>query len=210
MDCIIAGATGLIGQKLLTELLADSYVENVIAVVRRPLLMKHFKLKSVQTSFEQIEALPPAEVAFCCLGTTIKKAGSKEAFYRVDHDYVLNFAKACRLAGVRVFVLVTAHGADAGSKIFYSRVKGEVERDVESLGFEHLVIVRPSLLLGERRESRPIEKAAQFFAQFFKPLMVGPLAMVKPVEAARVARRMKTAGLGLSVREVEIIHNHEI
>jgi uncharacterized protein YbjT (DUF2867 family) len=126
--------------------------------------------------------------AFCCLGTTIKKAGSQEAFRAVDHDAVLAFAKAAKQAGTRSFLVVTALGADTRSRVFYNRVKGEVQEALKGVGFESLVILQPSLLLGERAESRPGERAAIVASRVLAPLL-RPLAS-RPIEAHTVARAM--------------------
>lgn len=197
MKCLVAGATGLVGENLLKELLVDPKVGAVTAVLRKPLDIADPKLRMRVVSFDGLSAaeLPAADVAFCALGTTIKKAGSQEAFSRVDHDYTLSFARAALNAGVKTFVLCSAMGADADSRIFYNRVKGKTERDLAALHFHRFVIVRPSLLLGERRENRPAERFAQAIGQALRPLMQGPLAKLKPVTGVEVARTMKNAGL---------------
>src|SRR5688572_11971644 len=155
MNAWIAGATGLVGRALLDALLAEPRVEQVAALARRPLPRTHPKLESVTVDFERLEqelAGRRATCAFCCLGTTIKKAGSQDAFRRVDHDYVLAFARAALAAGAEKLLVVTALGADAKSGIFYNRVKGEVEAHLRELGFRELHLLRPSLLLGPREE----------------------------------------------------------
>lgn len=213
MDCIVAGGSGLVGQSLLAELSADPSIERITAVTRGPLFKKLPKVEVMKISFEQLEILelPPAFAAFCCLGTTIKKAGSREVFYRIDHDYVINFAKACQRAGIQRFYYVSAAGADPASKIFYNQVKGRTEADLLELQFEKLVIIRPSLLLGDRREKRHFEKAAQFVGKYLKRVMVGPLQKVRPVEATEVARKLKTAAIrSESSNKVQVIANEQI
>ena len=207
MNCLVAGASGLIGQSLILELIENNKFEMITAIVRTNLLIKDAKLHTIQSSFDQISSieLPKCEVAFCCLGTTIKKAQSQEAFYKVDHDYVVEFAKACFKAGVKKFIVVSALGADEKSKIFYNQVKGKTEIDLQKIKFENLIIVQPSLLLGKRNESRPAESVSQFIAKTLSPLMKGPLAKVRPVWASQVARRMilaasdETLPLGLKI-----------
>jgi uncharacterized protein YbjT (DUF2867 family) len=186
----LVGATGLTGRETLAQLLASAEVARVVAWVRRPSGTSHPKLDERIVDFERLEAAfaPDAagespEAAICCLGTTIKTAGSKERFRRVDHDYVLAFARAAKMAGARTFAIVTALGSDPDSAFFYNRVKGEVEDDLASLAFESLVIARPSLLLGERAEARLGER------------LMTPLARVLParyrgIEAGRVARAL--------------------
>ncbi len=153
----LSGATGLVGREVLNFLLEDRAFSRVLAVVRRPLGISHDKLDARVVDFDAIEAAlagEAAEIAICCLGTTIKQAGSQENFRRVDHDYVLAFARAARSAGVQHFMVVTALGANASSRTFYNRVKGEVEAALKELGFAALTIARPSLLLGDRSEFR--------------------------------------------------------
>lgn len=197
VNCLIAGATGLVGEALLKELLAEENVGAVTAVLRRPLDIQNVKLRMEIVNFDGLAGvtLPAADIAFCALGTTIKMAGSPEAFSRVDHDYTINFARAALNAGVKTFVLCSAMGADADSQIFYNRVKGKTEQDLAALHFHRLVIVRPSLLLGRRQENRPAERFAQEIGRILRPLMKGPLAKVRPVEATHVALTMKNAGL---------------
>jgi uncharacterized protein YbjT (DUF2867 family) len=134
--------------------------------------------------------LPPCDVGLCCLGTTIKKAGTKELFFKVDHDYVVNFAKLCRSSGAKKFIVVSAMGADSNSSVFYNQVKGQMEKALEGLGFESLVILRPSLLLGDRSEVRRGESLAQAILSPFGFLFMGPLAPFKPIEGLVVAKRM--------------------
>ncbi|HLM44435.1 MAG TPA: oxidoreductase, partial [Myxococcaceae bacterium] len=187
---VVAGASGLVGGLLLDTLLEDPLYREVLSLGRRSLPKQHPKLVQRTVDFARLgdEALPPADDAFCCLGTTIKKAGSQEAFRAVDHDAVLAFAKAAKQAGARRFLVVTALGADPGSRVFYNRVKGEVEQHLKGMGFESLVILQPSLLLGERAESRPGERAAIIASRVLAPLL-RPLAS-RPIEARTVARAM--------------------
>lgn len=152
-------------------------------------------------------ALPPIDVAFCCLGTTIKRAGSREAFRAVDHDAVVAFGRRARAAGARHLLAVTALGADARSSIFYNRVKGEAEASLAGLGFEALTVLQPSLLLGERQESRPGEHAAIIAARALAPL-IGWLPS-RPIEALTVARAMMRLGLE-PARGTRIVKNAEL
>ncbi|AKJ01403.1 uncharacterized protein YbjT (DUF2867 family) [Archangium gephyra] len=187
---LVAGASGLVGGFLLDALLEDSRYREVHSLGRRPLPKQHPKLVQHTVDFARLggEALPPAQEAFCCLGTTIKKAGSQEAFRAVDHDAVLAFASAAKKAGVQRFLVVTALGADARSRVFYNRVKGEAEEALKAMGFESLVILQPSLLLGDRAESRPGERVAIVASRVLAPLL-RPLAS-RPIEARTVARAM--------------------
>lgn len=186
----VAGATGLIGSKLLPMLLEDEGVSAVVSLGRRPSGVSHPRLVERAVDFASLDAagLPAPTVAFCALGTTIKKAGSQEAFRAVDHDAVLAFAKAARAAGAKRFEVVTSLGADAGSMVFYNRVKGEVEQGLRALGFDSLAIAQPSLLLGERAESRFGEQIAVAASRWLKPLL-RPLAS-RPIEGEVVARAL--------------------
>ena len=159
-NAVIAGASGLVGGRCLHHLLEHPEVARVTALVRRPLPLTHPKLEQRTVAFPDVlEAIPKdVDDAFCALGTTMKKAGSREAFLAVDRDAVLGFARSCRERGARRFVLVSSLGADPRSMNFYLRVKGEVERDITALGFETVHILRPSVLDGERPESRPAER----------------------------------------------------
>ena len=154
----VVGATGLVGRETVRVLLESG--DRVVAWVRRASGLQHPGLVERVIDFEQLDAAfvpEPGErpdVAVCCLGTTIKQAGSQDRFRRVDHDYVLAFARAAHQAGASTFAVVTALGADAKSLVFYNRVKGEVEQALAGIGFESLVIARPSLLLGEREQAR--------------------------------------------------------
>ncbi|WNG39275.1 oxidoreductase [Archangium violaceum] len=188
---VVTGASGLVGGFLLDALLEDERYREVHSLGRRPLPKQHPKLVQHTVDFSRLadEALPTAQDAFCCLGTTIKKAGSQEAFRAVDHDAVLAFAKAAKKAGAQRFLVVTALGSNPRSRVFYNRVKGEVEEALKTVGFESLVILQPSLLLGERAERRPGEHAAIIASRVLAPLL-RPLAS-RPIEARTVARAMR-------------------
>jgi len=187
---LVAGASGLVGGFLLDALLESPLYAEVHSLGRRPLPKQHPRLAQHTVDFARLSdvELPPVDDAFCTLGTTIKKAGSQEAFRAVDHDAVLAFAKAARQAGARRFVVVTALGANPHSRVFYNQVKGEVEEALKSVGFESLVILRPSLLLGERAERRPGEHAAIVLSKALGPLL-RPFGG-RPIEARTVARAM--------------------
>ncbi|MBN1209019.1 MAG: NAD(P)H-binding protein [Myxococcaceae bacterium] len=191
-NALVAGASGLVGGLHLDALLESPLYREVCSLGRRPLPRQHPKLTQRTVDFARLEGetLPAAEDAFCCLGTTLKKAGSQEAFRAVDHDAVLAFARAARKAGARRFLVVTALGADPRSRIFYNRVKGEIEEALKGVGFESLLILRPSLLLGERAEQRPGERAAIVLTKALGPLL-RPFGG-RPIEARTVARAMLT------------------
>ena len=193
---LVAGATGLVGGHLLRRLLDAEAWNRVVTLSRRTLDLGHPELEEHLADFDHLDALPafPAsDDAFCCLGTTIKKAGSEEAFRRVDLDYVVDFARLARQHGAGQLVVVSAMGANAGSRIFYNRTKGEMEEAVAALGFEAVQIVRPALLLGERTVRRPKEKLAELVTKPLTPFLRGPLRKARPVEADAVAAAMVAA-----------------
>lgn len=192
---LVAGATGLVGGHLVRRLLDAEAWNRIVTLGRRPLDLDHPKLEQRTVDFDRLADadLPPTDDAFCCLGTTIKKAGSEEAFRTVDFEYVVAFARAARQHGAEQFVVVSAMGADASSRIFYNRLKGEMEEAVAAVGFDAVQVVRPALLLGERDEHRLGERAWQLLMQPAAPLMLGPLRKYRPIEADAVAAAMVAA-----------------
>jgi len=182
----LAGGSGLVGGELLRLLLDDDAFDVVIAVGRRPLATAHPKLRQVTVDFGDpttFDALDAPDVAMCCLGTTLKRAGSREAFRAVDLDAVVTFAKGARDKGARVFLHVTAIGADARAATFYNKIKGEAEAAVAALGYDSVYALRPSLLDGEREESRPLERVSLAVGRTLGPL----LGKYRPTPARAVA-----------------------
>lgn len=190
----VAGATGMIGGRVLARLLEDPAVARVVAPTRRP-LPAHPKLVNPLTSGPSWPDLAPLDEAYSCLGTTMAKAGSEAAFRAVDRDLTRSFAAAAKAAGARRFGLVSAVGADARSRFLYPRVKAEAEAAVAAAGFASVVIARPSFLLGTRAEERPGEKVALAVLQILDGAMAGPLRRWRAVPADDVA-----AGLIAAVR----------
>ncbi|CAD5280912.1 conserved hypothetical protein [Bosea sp. 62] len=173
MKLLLAGATGLVGGHVLAQALVDPRIDAVVAPARRA-LPAHPKLLAPTVDFEALPEDAPwwaADAAISALGTTIRKAGSQEAFQRVDHDYQLDVARLASRHGTPVFVLNSALGADPASRIFYNRVKGELERDLAGLDFASLTFVRPGLIGGERQESRPAERAALALLGILGPVL---------------------------------------
>lgn len=161
---IVLGATGLIGKKVTEHLLKNDTYSTVIILVRKPLNINHPKLKQHIFNYDAIDnTLLKGDDLFCCLGTTIKTAGSKEAFRKVDLDYVVNVAKAAKENGINHFTVVSAMGANKNSTVFYNQIKGEMEESIKSIGFNSTYIIRPSLLLGDRKEFRFGELIGKFF-----------------------------------------------
>ena len=192
-SAVIAGASGLTGSELVRLLLADERYDTVTAIVRSPLGLEDKKLIQKKVDFEHLdEDLKgiKADHAFCCLGTTIKKAGSKESQYRADHDYVTDFASCAFREGIRRFAVVSSSGANSRSANFYLRTKGEMEDDLKKIPFEGLYIFRPSLLMGRRKEFRLGELAAKGIMKVLNPLMAGRLKRYRGIYASEVARAM--------------------
>ena len=161
---IVLGATGLIGKKVTEHLLKNDAYSTVIILVRQTLNINHPKLKQHIFNYDEIDnTLLKGDDLFCCLGTTIKTAGSKDAFRKVDLDYVVNVAKAAKENGINHFAVVSSMGADKQSNIFYNKTKGEMEEAIKSIGFDSTYIIRPSLLLGNRKEFRVGELIVKFF-----------------------------------------------
>jgi uncharacterized protein YbjT (DUF2867 family) len=187
----LAGATGLVGRALLQGLLADEAVTAVHALGRRKLDTAHPKLTSHVVDFTALPPLPPVDEVYLALGTTIKVAGSQAAFRAVDFDANLAVARAARAAGARRAGLVSAMGADAKSRIFYNRVKGELEEALEAIPFDGLVIARPSLLVGDRealgQPTRRAEKVSMVVGRVIGPLVP---ANYRPIAATDVARAL--------------------
>jgi uncharacterized protein YbjT (DUF2867 family) len=194
---LLAGASGLVGGHCLRLLLAEPAYGRVIALGRRALPLQHAKLEQKLVDFAHIADLAPrADDVYCCLGTTIKKAGSQATFRKVDHDYVVALAQAAKQSGARRFLLVSAIGANPRSQVFYSRVKGETERDVSAVAFAAVHIFRPSMLLGDRAESRLGERLSLPVFRMLTPLLAGPLRPYRAIAAETVARAMIRAALG--------------
>lgn len=209
---LIAGASGLVGSQLLPLLLASDRYARVIAVGRRPLPMVHPKLEQRIFDLEQLEEHRLQLIAddvYCCLGTTLRQAGSKEAFYRVDFLYVVKLAALTAANFAAQFMLVSAMGADAASRFYYNRVKGEMEEAVREAPFRAIHIFRPSLLLGQRTEKRLGEQIGAVLLRALRPVLVGPLRPYRAISADTVARAMLSAaqdeGGGIRVHSSEAI-----
>jgi len=213
---IILGASGLVGSEVLKQLLADKDSSEEIALgssnsslnsekvpdqrfekikifVRKRIPINHPNLEQIIVDFDTIGNYSDSikgDVIFCCLGTTIARAGSKEAFIKVDHTYPLEFAKIAKQNGVENFLLISSVGADKTASNFYLKVKGDIELALEKLKFESLIIIRPSMLLGDRKESRFAESAGKVFMKLFSFAFIGKLKKYKAIEASAVAKAM--------------------
>lgn len=202
---LLAGATGLIGGQLLIRLLESDRYSSVIALSRKPLSLQHSKLRNLVINFDDLEQTSSsleADDIFCCLGTTMKQAGSKAAFMKVDYEYPLALARLTKALGAKQYLLVSAVGANKSSSIFYNKVKGEVEDDISAVGFNTLHIFRPSLLMGPRSEKRPGEDAGKFLDKYFGFLIP---AKYRGIDSLKVANAM----LHFASLEQPGIHIHE-
>ena len=187
---LIVGSTGLIGNQLLQLLLDDNYYTSVVAIARSPFSFSHPKLKTVIADAATLASHKnelKADDVFCCLGTTIKKAKSKEAFREIDFQYPLAVAELTKQQGALQYVLVSALGAKKTSSVFYNKVKGEVEQAIEGIGFKSYHIVRPSLLLGPRTEKREGEQSMQ---KVFSAIDFLIPKKYKAIQSIKVARAM--------------------
>ncbi|MCF8278372.1 MAG: NAD(P)H-binding protein [Flavobacteriales bacterium] len=200
MKAAIAGSTGFIGSILLTLLEKDQDFTEVQVLSRRALeLPDKFNVLVGNLSEQKLDTI---DSAFCALGTTIATAGSQEAFYKVDHDLVIDFAKNAKAAGAKTFVLVSSVGANPKTSNFYLKVKGETEKDLEALEFDSLIILRPSMLMGERKEFRLGELIGKGVMTLFNPLMFGSLSKYKGIQGKTVAKAM----LRLSKEHLKGVH----
>jgi uncharacterized protein YbjT (DUF2867 family) len=196
---VVAGASGLVGRELVLRLLQHPIYSRVVALTRRPIGIDNVRLSEVSAQYETLDPVLTRAVlvakrfdAYCCLGTTIRAAGSEAAFRTVDFDYVVAFGQWAARHRAHRLVIVSALGADARSAVFYNRVKGETENALRALAPSSLVILRPSLLDGARREHRLGESVALAFT---RPLRAILPAAFRPVRADDVAQTMIDAAL---------------
>jgi uncharacterized protein YbjT (DUF2867 family) len=209
-SCVVAGASGLVGSALTRMLLEDPAYSKVHLLVRKELDLVHPKLVQHLADFNQLKAdLFDFKVddAYCTLGTTIAIAGSKEAFYKVDHDFVLSYAQLTQQLGASGFFVVSSMGASSSSKIFYNKVKGAAEEDLKKVGFPRLGIFRPSLLLGPRKEKRAGER---FASRMMRSLDFMIPAKYKAIHVDQVAKKMVEVALqnpeGIYILESDQLH----
>lgn len=204
---LIVGATGLVGGHCLDRLLANDMYTQVVVLTRRPLNREHAKLFEQEIDFDKLvnyAGLLEVDDVFCCLGTTLKAAGSQEAFEQVDYWYVKRLAELAARAGVTQFLLVSAIGADPKSLFFYNRIKGQAEAVVRAQFFRTVHILRPSLLLGARDEIRSGEDFAKPIAKILSPFLLGPLKRYRPIRAENLAEFM----IHLAKQDIPGVHVH--
>lgn len=190
---IIIGATGLVGSQLVQLLLKEERFSAIKIFSRRPAAIQHSKVEEHLIDFDKPEnwmQFVTGDVLFSALGTTIKQAGSRRAQYKVDYTYQYNFAKAAAQNGVPVYVLVSSAMASQNSKLFYTRIKGELERDIKQLPFKKIHIIQPGMLVGKRKENRIAEKIGIALIRFLN--LLGIVKKQKPIDAGIVAQAMLT------------------
>ena len=189
---LIAGATGLVGNELLQQLIRGRQYHTISILSRHEVETSSKRVETIIVDYDTLndEQIPEVDDVFCCLGTTMNKAGSKDAFRKVDHDYPLRVAEITHRKGAQQYLLVSAMGADDSSYIFYNRVKGDVEAAIARLSFGAFHVFRPSMLLGERTETRIGEQIGQVIMQGVAPLMVGGLKKYQAIPAETVAEAM--------------------
>lgn len=211
---LILGATGLVGASCLKQILNDERYERVVCINRTNINLTHPKLIQHVVDFsllENVEYLFSADQVFCCLGTTLKKAKSKKAFAAIDLNLVSRVASLAKKNNVKVFTVISSFGANSKSFNYYSSTKGKMEQALIALNFEQLIIIRPSLLLGERTEHRRLEKLSSDIFNLVKPMFIGPLKLFKPINVADVAKGMiKAANETQAYSKVTIVENHQL
>jgi hypothetical protein len=194
---IVFGGTGLVGSNLVKLLCASEEYVSVTVITRRKLAFDHPKLTVKIRSFAELEEgdIDLADEIFCCLGTTRKKAGTREAFEKVDVEYPLRIASLAKKRGIMHFIVISSMGANEKSFFYYNKVKGKLEKGLIALELPRLSIVRPSLLVGDRQEFRFGEKISEWVLKVVNPVFVGPLKKYRSIEVTQLALAMKVIAL---------------
>lgn len=188
---LLFGVTGLIGNELLRQIVDDGHYEDIKVFVRKNIRLKNLHATAFELDFDKLEEhaqLITGDDCFCCIGTTMKKAGSKENFRKVDFDLVVKIAQIASQNGVKQLIVISSVGANAASSNFYLRTKGEMEEAVQKFSFVKITIARPSVLVGHRREFRIGERVGIFLTRVFSPFMLGPLKKYRPIHVKKVVR----------------------
>lgn len=209
---IVVGATGLTGTSLVKQLCENEEYISVTVIARRKPDYEHPKLDVKIRVFDRLEEsdIEFAHELYCCLGTTIKKARSKAAFEKVDFEYPLYIASLAKKRGIPHMLVISAMGANENSPFYYNQVKGKLEHDLIELNLQHLSIIRPSLLVGDRDEFRFGEKAGEIVLKVAKPFLVGPLKRSRAIEASQVAKAMIVIALHGKKQPVTIYPSQEL
>ena len=208
----VVGSTGLVGKYLIDTLINSNTFDRVTALVRSPYFRDYKKIEEIVLDFNKedpFEGLKKADHVFCCLGSTIRKAGSKKEFRFVDFDLPVLFAKWAEQNNCDTFSLVSSMGADSNSKIFYNRTKGDVENEIKKFSFSKTQIYRPSLILGKRNEFRPGELLGKGLFTLLNPLMVSTLKKYKAIHARDIAQGM-VGHLSKNQYGVKVVESDEI
>ena len=195
-SALLVGASGLVGGELLKCLLNSSEYSKVLIFVRKPLGLKHPKLEERMIEFDDLARYKDCfkvNDVFCCLGTTIKKAGSQEAFKKVDVEYPLEIARLAKKMQAEKYLVISSMGANPKSSVFYSRMKGLLEQKLKEISIKSIHIFRPSLLLGDRKEFRIGESVSSSLTKGISFIFIGPLKKYKPIDAKTVATGMHNA-----------------
>ena len=211
-SAIVVGATGLTGSSLIEQLCENDEYVSVIVIARRELQYKHPKLEVKIRNFDTLEEkdIEFAHELYCCLGTTIKKAGAREAFEKVDFEYPLAIASLAKKQGIPHMLVITAMGANEQSRFYYNRVKGKLENALIELGLQRLSIIRPSLLVGPREEFRLGEKVGEKLLKLANPLLIGALKRSRAIEASQVAKAMIVIALHGKKQSVTIYPSQDL
>jgi uncharacterized protein YbjT (DUF2867 family) len=208
---LVAGSSGLIGKHVLQLLVGSPAYSKVIALTRAPLEINNEKLKNIVAEFDTLNLVKPdlrADDVFCCLGTTMKKAGSKEAFRKVDYNYPLKLATMANEFCAKQFLIVTALGANKKSGIFYNQVKGEVEEAIGELPFESFLIFRPSLLMGDRKEKRFGEEVGKVLTTYLGWMLPKKYRVIDGAKVARAMVNIASEGnKGKHIYESDVLQN---
>jgi uncharacterized protein YbjT (DUF2867 family) len=211
---LLFGATGLVGTELLKKLCQDQRYSQITLISRRAHPFQHPKIVQLETTLDHLDEAAPlpqkVDDCFCALGSTIKKAGSQDAFRKIDHDYIVSSARYALKNGAKSFHLVSSVGANAKSPIFYSRIKGITEESIQKLKLPYFFIYRPSFLVGDRQEKRFGEHAAIRLFQWLNPILVGPLSRIKPTHADHLAQFMVKQANSQNQKSVKIYESWEM
>ena len=212
---LVAGGTGLVGTHLLDKLIESKDYSEIKILIRKGSTYQNDQASVLEVDYDQLsdyKNILKADVVFCCLGTTMKKAGSKEQFYKVDFTYTFELAKIAQENKCEQFNLITASGANSGSMFYYNKVKGEIENAISQLELTSVNIFRPSLLLGKRNEQRSGEQFGGIMAKFINPLLVGKLRKHRAIHAEIVAGAMVKVSLekqkGIRFIESDVIQSY--
>ena len=211
-SAIVVGGTGLVGSSLVKLLCESEEYVSVTVIARRKLEFEHPKLTVKIRNFNQLEEkdIEFAHEIFCCLGTTIKKAGTRAEFEKVDVEYPLQLASLAKKCGIMHFIIISAMGANEKSRVYYNQVKGKLEKELIALELPQVSIVRPSLLVGDRKEFRLGEKLGEWALKVLNPIFVGPLKKYRSIEAAQLALAMKVIALFGKKSPVMIYHSAQL